>query len=559
MNQEVPIANIEDIRNACLNSYAAFCLYMQDDGYFDDIHEELCNFTQYYVQKAEEEVEKTGECLLELAYIMPRGSLKSTIVTKLFSAWIVVRRFYLFNDSNTRILIAGNTFDNASAKMSKDLGGIFENNLLFRTLFPEILPLPSNDWNSKRMEINRTGSFPEGTYECAGTNTKLIGRHYNGIIEDDTTAPDISNMKDEIVLPSNDIIQQAIGFHQAAQSLLIPKGFIFRIVVSTRWACEDLIEHIQKVEKYKCFDRPAMDDFGKSNFTCFYSEEKLKMIKSRIGSFMFSMLYLNRPLDNSQRVFNPDNFLYINAEDVPKAGFFTIALDPAISEKTDACDSSITVNQHIRSGMQRHEYWWEDKNVKLLPFQLVNKTLDIADYYREKFSFLGSKPIKAIIVETNAYQYALKQIFDNEMERRGVHYTIFPMTSRSNKELRIQSMQPSFEEGRIHFVRTSTDPHKNRLTIQTENQLKQFPNGKLVDTIDSWSMHRIYVRRDNKKDSGYIEEQEEARAIENPLYRAILEIKASKKNKRGATLAPPTLALGEGLSNPFMFKGKGLL
>lgn len=557
--EDKPQLTLEEIRQQCINSYALFCHYMQDDGYFDPVHEELCHWTQYHVIQAEREVENTGECLLELAYIMPRGSLKSTIITKLFSAWIVVRRFYLFHDSSTRILIAGNTFDNASAKMSKDLGGLYETNLLFRTLFPEILPLGSNDWNSKRMEINRTGSFPEGTYECAGTNTKLIGRHYNGIIEDDTTAPDISDMKSEIVLPSNDIIQQAIGFHQAGQSLLIPKGFIFRIVVSTRWACEDLIQYIQEIEKYKYFNKSAMNELGKPNFSCFYNEEKLATIKSRIGSFMFSMLYLNKPLDNSQRIFNPEHFNYINAKDVPRAGFFTIALDPAISEKAEACDSSITVNQHIRKGYQRHEFWWEDCNVKLLPFQLVNKTLDIADEYTERFAHLGEKPIKAIIVETNAYQYALKQIFENEMERRGVRYSIYPMQSRTKKELRIQSMQPSFEEGRIHFVRTSTDPSRNKLSLQTESQLKQFPNGKLVDTIDSWSMHRIYIRKDDKKDTGYLEEQELAKAEEDPIYKAILEIRATKKKKSNITLSPPTLNLGEGLSNPFRYKAKGLL
>lgn len=539
----------EELKQQCVDSYAIFCLYMQDDGFFDDIHVELCQWTQYHVEQAEKQVEETGECLLELAYIMPRSSLKSTIVTKHLSAWLTVRRFYKFNDSTMRTLIAGNTFDNASAKMHKDLGGLFKDHELFMQLFPEILPTGNNDWNSKRLEVNRKKSFPEGTFECAGTNTKLIGRHFNGIVEDDTTAPDVSDMEDEITVPSKEIVQQAIGFHQASVSLLIPKGFLFRIVVSTRWACEDLIHHIQEKEKFKYFNKAARDELGNPNFSFAYNEDKLNLIKSRIGSFMFSMLYLNKPLDNSQRVFNPDNFRYTPKYMVPEAGYFTIALDPAISEKESACESSMTVCQHTTVGYQRHEYWWEDKNVKMLPFELVNKVLDLAELYQEEFPRLnGGKPIMAIIVETNAYQFALKQIFENEMIRRNVHFTIHPMRSRQNKELRIQAMQPAFEDGRVHFVKTSDDPKKNKLSIQTESQLVQFPNGKLVDTIDSWSMHRKYVRKDNKKDRGYISEKEREQAERDPMFAALLEIKAAKKRMGVASLVDSTIPAGMSLS-----------
>jgi hypothetical protein len=253
-----------ELRDAMCNSYALFCLYMQDDGYFDPVHQELCEWTQYHVEKYEEEVERTGTCLGELAYIMPRGSLKSTIVTKYLPTWITLRRYYLFKDQSTRSLIAGNTFNNASAKMMGDIGGLFTTHRLFKSVFPEVLPRKGkegNIWRASGIEINRDASYPEETFQCAGTNTKLIGRHYNVIVEDDTTAPDISDFEDGMTMPSQDTIEQAIGFHQAATSLFVPKSFRLSVVVSTRWASEDLIHKVLTEENYKYFNKPAVSAY----------------------------------------------------------------------------------------------------------------------------------------------------------------------------------------------------------------------------------------------------------------------------------------------------------
>lgn len=508
--------HLEELKEAAISNFSVFCELMQEDGWFDPVHRKLCMWMQRHFLKCLDQIDKTGTCNGKLMGVMPRGSLKSTMITKYFPVWVTIYMFYKRKDSSTRSLIAGNTFKNSSKKL-EGVRGLFDVHPIFRSLFPEILPKKGRDgsrWTNEGAEINRTGSFDECTFECAGTNTKLTGRHYNIILEDDTTAPDETDMKIEMTLPSRDTIEKAIGFHKASMPLFVPKGLRISVIISTRWSMEDLVAYVQGQEEYFVFDMPAIDKSGHKNFSCFYDDVTLAEIRKRIGSYMFNMLYLNQPEDPSTRIFNRNNFHWIKKEDLPTKGFITLAVDPAISEEEEACDSSITVNLHQEKEGKKFEYWLKDENGRWLPFQLAKKILDTADIYDNE-----DTPVKAIIIEGNAYQKALKYIIINLMNERASKgkkkYNIisFNSGSKSGKHLRIRSMQPSFEQDRIFFLSDS-------LSNQTESQLVQYPNGSLVDTIDSWSMHRVYFGYDKYTEARVKDEPEE-----DTFEAAVAEIK----------------------------------
>ena len=108
-----------------------------------------------------------------------------------------------------------------------------------------------------------------------------------------------------------------------------------------------------------------------------------------------------------------------------------------------------------------------------------------------------------------AYQAALKYILINMMNDRrdkGEKTYQIVKAKRGNKAVRIEGMQPQFQQRRIHFVRGA-------LSDQTESQLLQWPAGKLVDIIDAWSMHRKVWRSDlyevpTTPEAGYVEDFE---------------------------------------------------
>jgi hypothetical protein len=456
---------VPEIKQKMQDNYAFFCLILQEDGWFDPMHKKLCDWIQSHVERGLRE-----EKDVKLLITMPRGSLKTTIVTKYFSTWMAIR------DPNVRCLIATNTHTNARKKL-EDIRGLFDSHETFRAIYPELLPTKKCIWTNECAVINRSTSFPEGTFEAAGMKTKKTGTHYNIILEDDTTAPDEDDMAVEVTTPSHETIENAIGWHKNATPLLVPKGIRIRLVVTTRWSEFDLVDYLRKNEDYRMFNVPALDDKGNPYFVNFYPKEKLDEIRDQIGPYMFSCLYLNAPLDPSLRVFQDSWLNWVRQSEVPyddPVQFNSIAIDPAISEKDEACETAITKVIHSKRGTRWHQYWTRDIHGHLNPNETANKALDLCD-----------ETTKAIIVETNAYQAALKYILRDEMISRGLHFNIIAVPSRVKKTERIYAMEPFFANGYVHLVQG--------LTNQVESQLKQFPNGRLVDIIDCFSMHmKVY-------------------------------------------------------------------
>ena len=509
---------IEELKEACIHSYAVFCEILQDDGWFDQVHLLLCNWVQKHVMAAEEKmVADPNEIFdIKLQVTLPRGALKSTIVTKYLAIWLTIRQYYLFENQGVRSLIVTNTFTNAKKKL-RDIRGLFDSNQLFKKMFPEMLPTKKCRWTDEGAEINRNVSFPEATFECAGTGTKLTGRHFNLILEDDTTAPDEDEMKVELTTPSRETVEKAIGFHRASTPLYVPKGLRFSFVVTTRWAEEDIVDYVRDVESYKYFDMPALNSKGERNFSMFYSQEALEEIKTRVGEYMFSCLYLNVPLDASLRVFKEEWFQWIDADDVPNEGGITISIDPAASKKEEACETSITVVQHVEKGKRQYQYWWEDINGHLSFEEQVTTTIDKAIWYNDHIA-----KVEGIVVETVAYQAALEYMLMQEMTRRERYFDLIPFNSHKDKLVRIEGMQPLFFRERIFFVKKS-------LSDQVTSQLKQFPNGKLLDTIDSFSMHKILYSWD--KADGKEKPKKESDA--DTFYRILEENRRKKRTRKG--------------------------
>jgi hypothetical protein len=521
-----------------MNSYATYCRIFQDDGYFDPTHEKLCNWIQMHVERCEEQLRVKGICSGKISLTMPRGSLKSTIVTKHFSCWIVLRRFYKFNDDSMRVLLAGNTYTNSKKKL-QGIRGMYDTVELFKALFSETLPRKGregNKWSDESACINRKTSFDESTYEVGSLNTRLTGRHYNIIIEDDTTAPDSSEMEDGMTRPSTETIESAIGFHQASTPLLVPKGFRFNLVVSTRWAMVDLISYVNEKEHFYSFDVPAELD-GVPLFECFYDRETLELIRARVGDYMYSCLYLNKPIDDSLRVFRSTDMNWVDRSALPALGSITIAVDPAISEKEESCESAITVNMHqLRPNGERHQYWMEDMHGHFLPLQLAEKILNLADKYDTV-----DTPVRAIIVETVAYQEALKYILIDMMnKRKGVGKKTYSIVKakRGNKGVRIESMQPAFQRKRVHFV-------KGALSDQTESQLLQYPMGKLVDIIDSWSMHNKVWRSERWDEP--VDSPEQYKETFEQVYQEMIDMKEEQAHGSRIGIGTGEVGFNQGL------------
>lgn len=492
--------SLEQLRRIVLSRYANFCRFFQEDGWFDPTHEQLCDWVQAHVTKAYKGSTGVPKDIL-LTVTMPRGSLKTTIITKYLPVWLTLAAHYeIFPaewniDKSLRTLITTNTQPNARGKLRGISGLIREQ--WFQTLFPEILPDTSCRNSGDSIDLNLSRFFDEGHFESAGTGTQKTGTHYNLLIEDDTVAPDESDIEAGVALPSRERVEKGIVAHQKMSGTMCPKGFRMRVVVSTRWGSYDLLQWIWDNEPgYSKFDAPAIRGADVANwrsgtpvFSMFYSMDKLEEMESSYGPFLFACLILNCPQDLTLKKFKPEWLRQIVLpSQVPAHDcFYTIAIDPAISEKDSACESSITTVCHQYRGTEPIQFWTRDQTGHYDPSTIIDRTLDEAE------AITAAKGlVRAIIVESVAFQKALKYALYDAMQRRGQWFPLIEFSSRQQKELRIEGvLVPKFSLGRIYFVRGGLS--EDARGIRVIQQLLAFPTGRLIDIADSFSMHaKIY-------------------------------------------------------------------
>jgi len=470
----------EEVKVACRKRFSTFCSLMQGPGWFDPNHARLCDWLQYHV----EESAKT-EAFLQVLIIMPRGTLKTTLISKLFLIWMAIR------SPNIRCLVATNTVPNVRKKI-EDIRGVFDGSNFFRALWPELLPRKTSRWTNESAEINRMEKFPEATFEGCGRKTDKTGTHYNIIVEDDTTAPEESDLKIEFTTPSREEVERAIGWHRASVPLLLIRGTRVRIIVTTRWSEYDLVKYILDNEKNTVvFDIPVTNA-EQPNFPSLYNKEKLDQIQELVGPYMFSCLYQNRPLEGKFQTFKEDWFHYIPLDEVPLEGYYTIAVDPAISEKENSCETAISRAFHHEENGRSVQYWTDVLHGHFNADETLSKILSLVKKDPERTT--------CVAIEANAYQASLQYTLRDAAIRANVKIKdVLPIHSRTSKKVRIEGLVPYFAAKRIFFV--------SGLSSQVESQLRQYPNGRLLDVIDSFAMHYPLLKAESNPLSFTVEEK----------------------------------------------------
>jgi len=145
-----------------------------------------------------------------------------------------------------------------------------------------------------------------------------------------------------------------------------------------------------------------------------------------------------------------------------------ITCDPAISEKSAACRTAITV-----AGITPYhkifllEYWVGRQGD---PARIIDKLLDLAYFWQPRL----------IGVESVAFQQALEPYIRREMDARNTHYSLLMLKPDRNekKDQRILSLQPYFRSGQIYIQNGMLD---------FIEEYETFPLGRTRDLLDAFS------------------------------------------------------------------------
>ncbi len=449
--------------------------------------------------------------------VLPRGWLKTTVCSICYPMWLSI------NDPNIRILLTQNSATNACKKLEV-IGHQWERNSLLRALFPELLPQKSDRWTAESRCLHRSAPHPESTYEAAGTGVRVVSRHYDVIIEDDTVAPDVDELGvDSSLAPTHGDVEKAIGWHRTNVLPLLNDPSSGKVlVVGTRWYDQDLIQWIKDNEPhYRVMTRACREDeeglpSGKGEVTYpeRFNTDTLEQLEHALGSYMFNCLYMNTPVRSEDMMFKQEWFTYYETEPARSAlqVFTTVdpATDPSLA-KTGDIDYSVVMT----TGKD-----------------LVSGRIYVLDYFRERCDpgMLASAIFDHVVrwnpivvgYEAVAFQKSLDYWLKNLMRQEQIYFVLEPLT-RSGKDAKIHAitgLQPIFQARAI-----ALRPWMKAL----ESELLKFPLGKHDDLPDALAMH-LQLWKFNNVPQGHKAEAD----TDNPLSfaSAVANLEARRKTDR---------------------------
>lgn len=434
-------------------------------------HEALCEFLQF------------NPAPIKLM-LMPRYTFKSSIITIGHSLWLLLK------NPNERILLYSDATEKAEGFLSgikNHITGAIQGSL-FRAVCGawEVDP-KKGVWNQSAITISpRTSAAVEPSVDTAGVETSKVGKHYSRLKFDDVVS--------DKNITTKELMDKVESVYRNAGSLLQPSGSID--LAGTRWHYGDLYGRL--LSQYRgdpqlaLFLRKAVEgthyffqDIGKDSLTPEFLEKK----RAAQGSYVFSCLYLNEPVDDETAVFKASDFSFYQPAELPGGLYITCVLDPIPPhEGTKGDDAALTV-------------CGTDHALNLYLLDIVAGRMQPSEQIEELFRLHQQWNLNAFGVETNAFQKVMRRDieFRYKEERlrnpafRFFHIEEFVGSSLPNKELRIRGLQPYHERHALRFPGTSLET-LNGLYRDLAYQLLQFPKSAKDDLADSLAGHLMLHR-----------------------------------------------------------------
>ncbi|HEX9504261.1 MAG TPA: phage terminase large subunit [Patescibacteria group bacterium] len=388
-------------------------------------------------------------------FLLPRDHLKSSIITK---GGAIMR---LCKYPNIRILIANNTWDNAR----KFLGSITKYLMQGQELPKFFGTFESKQWNQDEITIKQRKVILDApTIATTGLEKEQTSQHYDLIIADDLVARENVQTSEQRA-KVKDYINSLIA-------LLEPNGELW--VVGTRWSQDDAYGDLLEEGIWDPLIRSAYTDETRSApiFPEKFTLEKLQFLRNKLGPTLFSCWFVNDPISQEAADFKKEWVRYYQLG-TPHPDNLYLAIDPAHSLGRDADPTAMTVAGKFSTGVIRVVDYFRKK---VVPSELIDAL----------FTLVKKWGLRRIGIESWAFQKTLKYEIERKQKENGIYFSIDELTMgrgqymepTRNKESRIRSLQPLFEQGLIELRPDMTD---------LVDELLAFPRGKHDDLIDCLS------------------------------------------------------------------------
>lgn len=414
-------------------------------------------------------------------WLIPRGFFKTTILTITDSIALQLKK------PDIRIAIISAVMANAKSMVSA-VGFPYLTNPRFRQYFPEYCPkkplAPETKWTESEIHVPNRGGRPkmEGTFEAFGADSTLTSRHFDYIKVDDLVTRENSTTRDQM-----DKIKE---FYKAIFPLRNGPDTPIDII-GTRWDDYDLYGDLEKDPDIEVIKFPAWYVVGQEKIPTWperYPVKELESIRSgpKMGSYLFSCLYLQEPIPQEDAIFKTAYFKYFSVH--PDKTFLT--REDGI--KVPIGDTFMTIDGATEEGKN-------DFSAIMVGFKDVQENIYLLDYYAKqvdpvdflkameeyyfKWKCLKFAGQKAVIEKMLKSFLKLKQ----RQEKFFMLYDELGANTRMNKEFSIKQLQPWYEGGYMW--------HNQWMKAgELETQLTRFPKGRNDDLPDTEQMLLEIIR-----------------------------------------------------------------
>ncbi|GAB6100425.1 phage terminase large subunit [Halanaerocella petrolearia] len=190
------------------------------------------------------------------------------------------------------------------------------------------------------------------------------------------------------------------------------------------------------------------------------------------GEASFNSEIQNEPIDPDDALFNEEWLDYYNPAEIDFSdGFIFVGfIDPSLGKNKDSDYSTIIVlAKHIITG---YIYVVEASIEKRHPDIIITDTFEVEKRLRRDYG----KGVAKLGAETNQFQWFLKEELAKRSAQENLYLPIEEVNQVSDKEMRIQTLQPHIKNKYIKF----NEQHKTLL-----EQLKFFPMAANDDGPDA--------------------------------------------------------------------------
>lgn len=439
---------------------ADFCQYVYD-GYIRSWHTDLlCNVLEKVY---------LGEIRFLLIELPPRHS-KSLHVSQLFPAWVVGK------DKDTPVIVSSYSGDLATDH------GRETRNLIKSKRYQNIFDTKLAPDSDAKGKWNTDG---KGAYNAAGVGGSITGKGARIFVIDDP----LKDRKEADSLLIRD--DRYKWMRSVARTRLTPDGAM--VVMHTRWHDDDLIGRVVAegdwVDYFDWLENgsdkqwvrltlPAIAEHdepyrkkGEALWPKRYDLKELESIKKDIGSYEWSALYQQNPVDEENQVFKREWFKYRTYEEIQNMNCVAyMTIDTKATNKRDAGTDyiGITINYVDTVG-----------NWNLMSERRKMSGKELVDFM---FTAHTNYNLSKIGVEKTAYTEGLETYLDEEMRKRKHFLPLVELShGGTKKEIRIEALQPRYERGAIfHLTR-----YDKNTCVDLEEELLRFPVAVNDDASDS--------------------------------------------------------------------------